>query len=437
VGNKINDSNHIKNTFDNWEVKPSQDVWFGIEQQLDFDALAARKRNQKVVVGSTMAIAAMVLLAVILTPKQNSGLQKYQPITLQKSYNKPSKNTNNQLVKEENNTLIQQEEISFSTILSPNSGTSVSNENISIEPNSEILAKNADIRMPAYETTFNLDNFVVANNTPSLDESGIESIDDTDNRLTQSENFTTEISNLTDKENEHFNAVSSTESEHLINSLTPDLTLIDKSDLTVKGFYLGATGGYNATTLVSNAPIISSYQDGVNHFRFAPSKGISVGYIFNEHLSVQADYIYNTVEGTAISSESTSDSRYFNVSLYMDQIPVLVKFKQPTRLPFTNKNASLNLLGGLQMNMLRNYQLPQQRRYELLEETVVFRNSSISLITGLEYEVFVLPEWLISFGLDATVSQNLSTFDDPLSVYPKHSITAGLRGGLYYFLGRD
>lgn len=202
----------------------------------------------------------------------------------------------------------------------------------------------------------------------------------------------------------------------------------------VSGFYLGASGSWNATTLLSNRPIIGLYEDGENHFRILPSKSITLGYLVNDHLAIQAEYVYNAVEGTAISTSAEAQDRVFNVSLYMDQFPVYLKFRKPTTLPVLNKHASVNLLAGLQFNRLRDYRLPQERRYEIVEEEV-FRTNSLSLTGGAEIETFILPNWMLSLGLDASISQNLSPFGDPLSVYPKHSLTAGVRGGIYYFLG--
>ncbi len=107
----------------------------------------------------------------------------------------------------------------------------------------------------------------------------------------------------------------------------------------VSGFYLGASGSWNATTLLSNRPIIGLYEDGENHFRILPSKSITLGYLVNDHLAIQAEYVYNAVEGTAISTSAEAQHRVFNVSLYMDQFPVYLKFRKPTTLPVLNKHA--------------------------------------------------------------------------------------------------
>lgn len=410
VGNKEH-RNPLEDKLTNLEYTPSEGVWNAINDQLDADISRTTRRTRKFLTGSIFFIMSLTVITLSFPVKKE--MVAYDQIGITQNLKRS------------------QQDIEYKSIIQSRL------EEKSIEAPSFSLATS-----PLPEAQTESDLFAM-----------IESVESHKDLPLELKPIPVRTVEMTSGSNDYAQTVRLSPTR-LDESTDPSVILADRSasdvsyketsqyyDLagiqeisSVSGFYLGASGSWHATTLLSNRPIIGLYEDGVNHFRILPAKSITMGYLVNDHLAIQAEYVYNAVEGTAISTSADAQDRVFNVSLYMDQFPVYLKFRKPTTLPVLNKHASLNLLAGLQFNRLRDYRLPQERRYEIVEEEV-FRTNSLSLSGGAEIEAFILPNWMLSIGLDASLSQNLSPFGDPLSVYPKHSLTAGVRGGIYYFLG--
>ena len=93
----------------------------------------------------------------------------------------------------------------------------------------------------------------------------------------------------------------------------------------------------------------------------------------------------------------------------------------------------MNYIAGVQYGMLRDARLPQDKRYEETTEDL-FKHNDVSMVLGLEYDVHVQDNIIISAGARGTFSNDISTHLEPLDNYAKRNFTFGLRAGVSYLL---
>lgn len=443
MGNKGFHNDHIKDQLSNWETTPSDKVWEGIQQELEIDRKAITAGNRNRLLWGAAGATALVTIALLLfrpatgmqAYQQVGNVNPYQPdqkayITHNQSVTTLSESTNLDKTSIYTQALAGNNPLPFTTANLPSSANTTTNSVSDNEGKLEALSI-SDTPMAQQNSSVEAENHFLAESAidehDANSENGSRTItpDFVANTATAEKNDnTTETGNIQDP------------SEY-----APDLDgiteLLPEDRSSLKGFYAGGTAGYNATTILSNRALLSNYTTSTTSFLLLPTKGIALGYFFNDRFSVQAEYIHNVAEGAAIHTTEGNIDRQLNLSMYFDQFPVMFKFRNPTYHASIARQGSFNVIAGLQYNKLRAYRIPQERRYEISPTDVIFEPTSWSFLAGTEYEMFVFPNWMISLGLEATVSQDLSTFDNPLSNYPKHSFATGIRGGIYYYLGRD
>ncbi|KRP09361.1 MAG: hypothetical protein ABR95_00135 [Sphingobacteriales bacterium BACL12 MAG-120813-bin55] len=436
MGNKEFNNEHIKVQLSNWEISPSDKVWEGIHQTLETDRKAIAAENRRKALWSAVAVLLLTLTGMLFF-QSSPGMQAYEgigspPIT---PLNRNSQNTYNQQLTNQAESITSDKNAPGFIGGAEASDQAIAATNVAemqqAAPTDEVSLV-AELPLSAiYEESASEHLQLPEAPTPSDDHTTI---------LAQS---ATEIAS-TDVPRESNDksgyavdrgiAADDADYAHDFDGITE---LINETDNSLHGFYAGASAGYNATTMLINRAILSNYEGATNSFRLLPSKGLVLGYFINDRFSIQAEYAHNIAEGVAINTAEGANDRQLNLSLYFDQFPVMFKFRTPTYHAAINRPGSLNLIAGLQYNKLRAYKIPQERRYEISPNDVIFEPTSWSFLAGTEYELFVFPNWMVSLGVEASMSQDLSTFDNPLSNYPKHSFTTGIRGGIYYYLGRD
>jgi hypothetical protein len=75
--------------------------------------------------------------------------------------------------------------------------------------------------------------------------------------------------------------------------------------------------------------------------------------------------------------------------------------------------------------------MPQDKRYE--ESAMeLFNETDLSVVLGLEYDIYVQDNIVISAGARGTFSNDISTHIEPLNDYAKRNFVFGLRGGVSY-----
>lgn len=202
-------------------------------------------------------------------------------------------------------------------------------------------------------------------------------------------------------------------------------------DYDMRGLYIGATGSYNQTSLLESGNVFKGERPIQPSLKFGTTKGLRVGYNINNSFGIEAEYVYNALQGQNYVMSEGDDIVEKSLSLNYDLIPVVAKVKIGHISDITNKPVVLNYTAGVQYGMLREARMPQDKRYE--ESAMeLFKETDVSVVLGLEYDVFVQDNIVISVGARGTFSNDISTHIEPLNDYAKRNFVFGLHGGVSY-----
>lgn len=217
------------------------------------------------------------------------------------------------------------------------------------------------------------------------------------------------------------------------NTFNPELqrieTVFNTFDNALTGIYVGVNGGYNYTTIVENNPVGFDNTPIVSTGKLGSTKGISIGYNFNQSFGIQLDYNYNSTEGTNYALEPNSNNKK-SLQLIYDQFPLTIKYRIPQMNYLNHRLKILNLYAGIQYNRLKEYHLPQEQRYDKVEDPL--NKNTISFVAGFNYDINVLPSLYLSLGARGLISSNIANSSYPISDDQSHSFSIGARAGIFY-----
>ncbi|MBP8753224.1 MAG: porin family protein [Chitinophagales bacterium] len=383
---------------------PSSRVWENIMAAgIDTSAHTASKAyKRKYWIYSLSAAIALTLIALIFLQQEPIAKIYNQISVLEKSYqiNKP---TNAQEPIESQEPLSKKANIESNT---SSISQSISNSLLTLIPKSNISLRQNNLLLAS---TRNPTNFIARNNI---------------------ENSEFQNSDLTVNESSQQNDQLTIEER---NTFIPELqrieTVFNTFDNALTGIYVGVNGGYNYTTIVESNPVGYDNTPIVSTGKFGPSKGISVGYNFNQTFGIQLDYNYNSIEGTNYSIEPNSNNKK-SLQLIYDQIPLTFKFRIPQMNYLNHRLKILNLYTGIQYNRLKEYHLPQEQRYDKVEDPL--NKNTISFVAGFNYDINVLPSLYLSLGARGLISSNIASSSYPISDNQSHSFSVGARVGIIY-----
>lgn len=203
-----------------------------------------------------------------------------------------------------------------------------------------------------------------------------------------------------------------------------------KFKINVKGMYIGAAASYNQTSIIEYGSIFRGERPIQPSLKFGTSKGLTVGYNFSNKFGIQADYIYNSVQGQNYVTSEDEIVTEKTLALYYDQVSLSAKFKQARMSDLTGHPIVMNYIAGLQYGMLRQYRLPQEKRWETEEE--LFKNYEYAIVLGLDYDVYLQKNLFLSLGARGSLSTDISAHEAPLDDYAKRNFVFGVRGGINY-----
>ena len=212
--------------------------------------------------------------------------------------------------------------------------------------------------------------------------------------------------------------------------IQPDKAITYK-DYSMKGVYIGASGSYNQTSIIEYGNTFKGARPIQPSLKFGSSKGLMLGYNFNNKFGIEAEFIYNAIQGQNYVMSEDEQIVEKSLSLNYDLIPVVAKIKVGRISNITNMPVVLNYTAGIQYGMLREARLPQDKRYEETTEEL-FTDQDLSVVLGLEYDIFVQENLMLTLGTRGAISTDISTHSGPLSYYNKRNFVFGLRAGLSY-----
>lgn len=216
-------------------------------------------------------------------------------------------------------------------------------------------------------------------------------------------------------------------SELTVKSHTPNLKYLD---LDMRGFYFGVSGSYNQTSILDYGNVIKDGRSIQASLKFGAAKSLVFGYNFSNKFGIQAEYVYNSIQGQNYVTSEDDEIIQKTLSLNYDQIPVTARIKVGKISDITNKPIILNYTAGVQYGILREYRLPQDKRYESTDN--LFKDNDLSLVLGLEYEIYLQDNLNVSIGARGTISNDISLHDATLDDFAKRNFVFGLRAGVNY-----
>ncbi len=114
-----------------------------------------------------------------------------------------------------------------------------------------------------------------------------------------------------------------------------------------------------------------------------------------------------------------------SLSLNYDLLPLTAKIKVGRISDLTNRPVVLNYIAGIEYGMLRSIRLPQDKRYEESTEDL-FKQDEVSIVLGLDYDIYLQDNLYISVGAKGTFSNDISMHNAPLNEYAKRNFVFGL-----------
>lgn len=198
----------------------------------------------------------------------------------------------------------------------------------------------------------------------------------------------------------------------------------------LKGISFGVAGSYNQTSVLENSNIFKGEKPIQPSLKFGTSKGVSFSYNFSNKFGIQAEYIYNSVQGQNYVLSEDENIIQKTLALYYNQIPVTLKLKVPRIAGITQKPFVTNYIAGIQYDMLSEYRVPQEKRISPPDD--LFRDDAVSLVLGIDYDIYLSRQTYITLGARTSISNDISTHQYPLDDYAKHNFVFGLRAGFNY-----
>lgn len=217
------------------------------------------------------------------------------------------------------------------------------------------------------------------------------------------------------------------------NLLESPSNIISTRDLDKSGLYVGTSGSYYQTSLLEYGSVFKGERPIQPSLKFGTSKGVLMGYNFNNKFGVEAEYLFNSVLGQNYVMSEDESILEKSLLLTYDLIPVVAKIKVGKVSNLTNQPIVLNYVGGIQYGQLKEARLPQDKRYDETTEEL-FKSTSLSVVLGLEYDIFLQDNIVLSMGARGTFSDDISTHVEPFNDFAKRNFTFGLRGSVSYLL---
>lgn len=404
MDNKQHIDQFFKRVVEHYDLKPSNDVWNRIEEELN----TGNTQHTKLPIMRYAAIfMAFLTLSLVTLPLSNYNFLSNNPVAFNPTAPIPS------------SVLIEPATISIDNTKSPKIATAA----IAILPSTRNISSNA-----LEINTIALSNIGFSRGKKSI----IAPVVETDKQLMANESVSIiERVFNNDKSIESLGFKTFVDDEDHVSS-KPAYTAKIK-DLDKSGLYIGAAASYNQTSLLEYGNVFKGERPIQPSLKFGTSKSALVGYNFNNKIGIEAGYIYNAALGQNYVMSEENEIVEKSLSLTYDLIPVVAKIKVGKVSDVTNLPVVLNYVAGVQYGILKEARLPQDKRYDAAAEEV-FKQTDLSVVLGLEYEVYMQDNIILTMGARGSFSNDISTHIEPLNDYAKRNFVFGLRASVSYLL---
>lgn len=177
------------------------------------------------------------------------------------------------------------------------------------------------------------------------------------------------------------------------------------------GLYLGSFYSVHNSWLLNNKALEATKNIDAIHYRFQTGKsyGMLAGIDFSANWGLQAEWVMKSVQGQSFSYRPLESVTNQNteINLTYTYVPVLVKYKFNRTLKLTGQPAVLNYVGGIQYGTLKSAEINLNN--PILQENLL-KKSLWGVVAGVDYDVYLTPNYFITLGARASFSTSSSKF---------------------------
>ena len=171
----------------------------------------------------------------------------------------------------------------------------------------------------------------------------------------------------------------------------------------IKGFHAGISGDFNSTNILN--------QNTYNEFKgknlstkltYGKSLSLNFGYDFNSRIGIQMEGIMNAAKGQKFEDTYNGMPVSRDIAMKYDEVPVFVKFKMSTLSTWTKRPSVINFIAGLEYGYLVSAN--ENLMGTVTDITNRFNHNDISMLTGLEYNLYFGHHFFFAGGLRCSYS---------------------------------
>ncbi len=213
----------------------------------------------------------------------------------------------------------------------------------------------------------------------------------------------------------------------------------ERKQSAIKGFHVGAEGGLNHSMVLINESKLDPIIGGNIHRKLdlGAYYAVSMGYDFSRKFGMETELIFCSQQG-----QKYSELRYGKIHIdgeidleYMS-VPLLFKYKM-TKMGGKSLNPRvLNFVAGLQYSRLKEASI-QMNSLDLQNATEPFNRDELGIVLGLEYDLFVSPNYFLTLGTRASISSDVHAF--PYFVpqaSQTYNVLVGVNASFHYLMKR-
>jgi len=214
---------------------------------------------------------------------------------------------------------------------------------------------------------------------------------------------------------------------------------LERKQSAIKGFHVGVEGGLNHSMVLINDSKLDQIIGGNIHRKLdlGAYYAVSMGYDFSRKFGVETELIFCSQQG-----QKYSELRYGKVHVdgeidleYMS-VPVLFKYKMTKMGGKALNPRVINFVAGLQYSRLKEASI-KMNNLDLQNATEPFNRDELGVVLGLEYDLFVSPNYFVTLGTRASISSDIHAF--PYFVpqaSQTYNVLVGVNASFHYLMKR-
>jgi hypothetical protein len=203
----------------------------------------------------------------------------------------------------------------------------------------------------------------------------------------------------------------------------------------VRGLHFGPVARLNSSWIVNQN---THYEFGKYELAYRMDHGyelgVSTGFDFSNSFGIQAEAIFHSAQGQRYEDLIKNENVNREVNLAYWKVPVILKYKATQIQPRSGLPVVRNFLLGLEYSHLKAaYQTVNQKIRDTRRH---YSDHNMSIVLGMDFDVFVTKNLFLTMGGRATVSNNINGLRANLfdNYRKSHNFLLGIHTGFSYII---